>query len=227
MLFHATILSLFPDMFPGTLGYSLTGKALEEKIWGLDLINIRDFGQTKHQNVDDQPYGGGAGMVMRPDVLGKALDHAIEKHSTKKIYYMSPRGKRFDQSLAKEISEEKNIIILCGRFEGIDERVIDEYNACEISMGDFILSGGEVASMAMLESIIRLLPGVLGNPETLEEESFSIGDNLLEYPLYTRPASWKDREVPEILLSGDHAKIKDWRLNQSMEITQRHKASRS
>lgn len=206
-------------MFPGTLGHSLMGRALQDKKWELDVINIRDFGLTKHQNVDDEPYGGGAGMVMRPDVLGDALDFAIKKSGAKKIFYMSPRGKVFNQGLAEEIALKENIIILCGRFEGIDERVIDEYNASEISMGDYILSGGEIASMAMLEATLRLIPGILGNPETLKEESFSLEENLLEYPLYTRPESWKGRKVPEMLLSGNHAKIDAWRRAESKKIT--------
>lgn len=219
MAFKVTILTIFPEIFPGPLGHSIIGRALQDKKWELDVINIRDFGLTKHQNVDDEPYGGGAGMVMRPDVLGEALDEAIKRSGSKKIYYMSPRGKVFNQRVAEEIALEKNIIILCGRFEGIDERVIDEYNACEISMGDYILSGGEIASMAMLEGVLRLIPGILGNPKTLDEESFNEGENLLEYPLYTRPDNWKGRKVPEILLSGNHAEIDAWRKSKSEELT--------
>jgi len=223
MTFKVTILTLFPEMFPGPLGCSLMGKALENKIWSLDIINIRDFGLTKHQNVDDEPYGGGAGMVMRADVIGEALDFAIKKSNANKIYYMSPRGKPFNQGVAAEVSGQDNIIILCGRFEGIDERIIDEYNACEISMGDYILSGGEIASMAMLEATLRLVPSVLGNPETLEEESFGFEKNLLEYPLYTRPFEWRGRKIPEILVSGNHAKIKDWRRSQALDITKKRR----
>lgn len=217
MPLSVTILTIFPEMFPGPLGHSLMGKALEDKKWKLDVINIRDFGLTKHQNVDDEPYGGGAGMIMRADVLGDALDFAIKKSGSKKIFYMSPRGKVFNQGLAEELALEDNIIILCGRFEGIDERIIDEYNACEINMGDYILSGGEIASMAMLEAVLRLIPGILGNPKTLNEESFS--KNMLEYPLYTRPEIWRERKVPEILLSGNHAKIDSWRKAESIKIT--------
>jgi tRNA (guanine37-N1)-methyltransferase len=217
MTLSVTILTILPEIFPGPLGHSLMGKALEDKKWKLDVINIRDFGLTKHQNIDDEPYGGGAGMIMRPDVLGEALDFAIKKSGAKKIFYMSPRGKVFNQGLAEELALEENIIILCGRFEGIDERVIDEYNACEISMGDYILSGGEIASMAMLEAVLRLIPGILGNPETLNEESFN--ENLLEYPLYTRPENWRGRKVPEVLLSGNHAKIDSWRKAESTRIT--------
>lgn len=221
-IFTATILSIFPEMFPGPLGYSLAGQALQKSIWGCNIIDIKKFGRTKHYNVDDEPYGGGNGLVMRADVLGEAIDEAKKISGSSKIYYMSPRGKPFNQKLAHEIISEKNIIILCGRFEGIDERVIDEYNATEISMGDFVLSGGEIAAMAVLDSCVRLLPGVLNNRDTLEEESFCLtGEmkNLLEYPLYTRPQIWRNREVPEILVSGDHAKIKRWRLQKAQEIT--------
>lgn len=224
MTFKVTILTLFPEIFPGTLGISIPGTSLKNKVWEYEILDLRQFGLTKHKNVDDEPYGGGAGMVMRPDVLGNALDKAIESSGTDIIYYLSPRGKVFNQKLAKEIIEEKNIIMLCGRFEGIDERVIHEYNVREISIGDFVLSGGEVASLAILEACIRLIPGVLGNSETLDEESFSIGNNnLLEYPLYTRPENWRGHKVPEVLTSGNHAKIKEWRMNQSIEITKKRR----
>jgi tRNA (guanine37-N1)-methyltransferase len=209
-------------MFPGPLGYSLAGQALQKNIWKCNVVDIKNFGKTKHHNVDDEPYGGGNGLVMRADVLGDAIDEAKKISGSNKIYYMSPRGKPFNQALAHEIINEKNIIILCGRFEGIDERVIDEYNAVEISMGDFVLSGGEIAAMAVLDSCVRLLPGVLNNRDTLEEESFSLSGemkNLLEYPLYTRPPVWRDREVPEVLLSGNHAKIKSWKLQKAQEVT--------
>lgn len=217
-LFHATILSLFPEMFPGTLQYSLAGQALAKGLWSYDTINIRDFGISKHRNVDDEPYGGGNGLVMRPDVVGRALDSAIKKNKAD-IYYMSPRGKPLTQGLVRQIAEKGSIIILCGRFEGIDERLIEEYNATEISLGDFVLSGGEIAAMAVLDACIRLIPGVLANQSTLVEESFSCIDGLLEYPLYTRPAQWNDRLVPEVLLSGNHQKIKEWRAEQSQKIT--------
>ncbi len=220
--FKATILSIFPEIFPGTLGYSLAGQALRKGIWECNLVDIKQFGRTKHNSVDDEPYGGGNGLVMRADVLGDAIDEAIKISGSKKIYYMSPRGKPFNQALAHEIASEKNIIILCGRFEGIDERIIDEYNATEISVGDFVLSGGELAAMVVLDACIRLLPGVLSNQETLLEESFSTsGDmqGLLEYPLYTRPAVWRGRDVPEVLVSGDHARVQKWRLSKAKEIT--------
>lgn len=220
--FSATVVSIFPEMFPGTLGYSLAGQALRDGVWSLNIVDIKKFGHTKHFNVDDEQYGGGDGLVMRPDVIGYAIDEAISTSGVKKIYYLSPRGKPFTQRLAEEIVAEKNIIILCGRFEGIDERIIDEYNAVEVSLGDFILSGGEPAAIALLDACVRLVPGVVANKNTLYEESFSqVGflKGLLEYPLYTRPQEWKDRNVPEILLSGDHSKIKEWRKKKAEEIT--------
>ncbi len=221
-LFHATILTIFPEMFPGTLGCSLAGKALEKNIWTLDVINIRDFGLTKHKNVDDIAYGGGNGMIMRPDVLGEALDFALNKTRDAEIYYMSPRGKTLNQSLSKEISYKKNIIILCGRFEGIDERVIDEYNAKQISIGDYVLSGGEPAALTLLDSVVRLIPGVLANQNTLKEESFESeheGMKLIEHPLYTKPNVWKGKKVPRELISGNHAAIKQWKSQESIRVT--------
>ena len=220
--FHITILTLFPEMFPGPLQYSLAGSALEKDIWSYNTINVRDFGLTKHKNVDDEPYGGGNGLVMRPDVLGAALDQALAATPGAKIYYPSPRGKVLNQSMVREIIKDKNIIILCGRFEGIDERVIDEYNASEISVGDYILSGGEVAALAILDACVRHLPGVLANQETLASESFEEDSDftgLLEYPLYTRPNVWRGRKVPDILLSGHRKQIKEWQLKQARLIT--------
>jgi tRNA (guanine37-N1)-methyltransferase len=220
--FHVTILTIFPEMFPGSLGYSLAGRALAKNIWSYSIINIRDFGITKHKNVDDEACGGGNGLIMRPDVLGAALDKALELNPGSKIYYLSPRGKPVNQGDIKRISTEKNIIILCGRFEGIDERIIDEYNAQQISVGDYILSGGEVAALTVLDSVIRLLPGVLANSETLKEESFEKNDEgnmLLEYPLYTKPAIWRGRKVPEVLLSGNARAIQQWKKEQSLKVT--------
>lgn len=220
--FHVTILTTFPEMFPSTLGYSLAGSALKEGLWSYDVINIRDFGVTRHKNVDDEPYGGGTGLVMRADVLSKAIDHALEKYPDSIIYYMSPRGILLKQSVICEIVSKKSIIIICGRFEGIDERVIEEYNVLEISLGDFILSGGEIAAIALMDACIRLIPGVLVNQVTLIEESFSDIHQeglLLEYPLYTRPSKWKSRLVPEVLLSGNHSKIKKWRKEESIRVT--------
>lgn len=223
--FHASILTIFPEMFPATLQYSLAGQALKEGIWGYDLVNIRDFGLSKHQNVDDTPYGGGNGMVMRPDVVGEAIDYSLQKWPTKHIYYMSPRGKPIKQAQAKQIAQEKEIMIICGRFEGLDERVIKEYDVAEISIGDFILSGGELAALALLDSCIRLLPGVLKNQDTLSEESFSygVGGKLLEYPLYTKPSSWRGHDVPGVLLSGNHAEIAKWRYEKALEITKQQR----
>lgn len=228
--FHATILTLFPGMFPGSLGYSLAGKALKNGIWSYDIVNIRDFGLTRHKKVDDEPCGGGNGLVLRPDVLGPALDKALADadkagfaREKVKIYYPSPRGRLFTQRQAHEMSRERRIIILCGRFEGVDERIIDEYNAEQVSVGDYILSGGEMAASVILDSIIRLLPGVLENQNTLKDESFERGagnKKLLEYPLYTKPALWRGRRVPEVLLSGNHKEVAKWREEKSLQITQ-------
>jgi tRNA (guanine37-N1)-methyltransferase len=221
-LFSATILTIFPEIFPGPLGISLSGQALRSSIWNCRTIDIKQFGKTKHKNVDDVQYGGGNGLVMRPDVLGGALDEAIKVSGSKILYYLSPRGKPFTQALAHKIVEQKNIIILCGRFEGIDERVIDEYNAEEITIGDFVLSGGETAALTMLDACVRLVPGVVANQETLLEESFctqGMLKGLLEYPLYTRPVVWNGRSVPDVLISGDHAKIQEWRIKQAEIVT--------
>jgi tRNA (guanine37-N1)-methyltransferase len=223
-IFNVTLLTLFPEMFPGPLGYSLAGRALKEGIWSFETINIRDFGLTKHKNVDDEACGGGSGLIMRPDVLGSALDKALEPDPSCQIYYPSPRGEVLNQKLVRRIAAGKNIIILCGRFEGIDERVIDEYNVRQISVGDYVLSGGEVAAFSILDSVIRLLPGVLANQDTLKNESFEEGQDgqmLLEYPLYTKPAIWRGREVPEVLLSGNHREIAKWKNEQSLRITKK------
>lgn len=224
--FHATILTLFPEMFPGPLGLSLAGKALRNNVWSLDTVDIRSFGLTKHKNVDDTAYGGGNGLIMKPDVLSAAIEHSFTKTSARKIYYPSPRGKLYNQEIAHQALQEKNIIILCGRFEGIDERVIDEYNLQLISVGDFILSGGEIAAYTILDSIVRLVPGVLDNPETLKEESFEQiceEGKLLEYPLYTKPSIWRGKQVPEILMSGNHKEIAKWKKEQSLKLTRLHR----
>ena len=208
------VLTIFPEMFPGFLGYSLTGRALEEKKWQIDTVNIRDYALDKHKSVDDTPCGGGAGMIMRPDVLGRAIE---DNHHSGRIIYMSPRGIPLSQKLAHELANEENLTIICGRFEGIDERVIEAYNIEEVSIGDYILTGGEQASQILLDSVIRLLPGVLGNNESLEDESFE--NCLLEYPQYTRPIEWNGKKVPDILLSGHHKKIQDWRKQQAIDTT--------
>ncbi len=223
---HASILTIFPEMFPGFLQYSLAGQALKKGIWSYDVVNIKDFGLTRHKNVDDEAYGGGSGLIMRPDVLGSCLDDVLSTNPNTSIYYPSPRGKLFNQAIAHEIIQEKQIIILCGRFEGIDERIIEEYNIKEISIGDYILSGGEVAALAILDCLIRLLPNVLANQDTLQSESFERNGEfagLLECPLYTRPAKWKGREVPSVLLSGNHQLIRNWKSDQSMEITKKRR----
>lgn len=215
------VLTLFPQMFPGPLGFSVIGDALNKGLWNLDIVNIRDYGVSKHNNVDDIMYGGGSGMVMRPDVLGSAIENNVSKNS--KLLYPSPRGKKLTQKKIYELAKLNNIAIICGRFEGIDQRVIDEYEIEEVSLGDFVVSGGEIAAYALIDSCVRCLKGVLGGADTLVEESFSMGPNsleLLEYPIYTRPFEWKNRCVPEVLISGNHKKIKDWRLEESEKITQ-------
>lgn len=214
MAFKAKILTIFPEVFPGFLGYSLTGRALNEGIWQLEAVNIRDYAFDKHGSVDDTPCGGGAGMIMRPDVLGEAIEH---NYDGGKIIYMSPKGKPLTQTKVHELSKEDKLTIICGRFEGIDERVIEEYNIEEISIGDYILTGGEQAAMIMLDAIVRLLPGVLGNSASTENESFEAG--LLEYPQYTRPIEWKGRKVPDILMSGHHENVAKWQREQALQIT--------
>lgn len=209
-MLNVTVLTVFPELFPGFLGYSLTGKALEEQKWQLQAVNIRDYAFDRHKSVDDTPCGGGAGMIMRPDVLGRAIE---ANHTRGRIIYMSPKGRPLTQKLVHELSREEELTIVCGRFEGIDERVIEAYNVEEISIGDYILTGGEQAAQIMLDAVVRLLPGVLGNEASLEDESFE--NFLLEYPQYTRPTEWEGRSIPEVLLSGHHRKIADWRREQA------------
>ncbi|QKX02688.1 tRNA (guanosine(37)-N1)-methyltransferase TrmD [Wolbachia endosymbiont of Litomosoides sigmodontis] len=220
-MFNVIILTIFPEMFPGFLNYSLTGKALEKKIWNLEVVNIRFFAKDKHLTVDNVPYGGGAGMIMRPDVVGDAVDSILSAHKDTRFIYMTPSGTKFNQSIAKKLVEFSHITILCGRFEGIDQRVIDEYNPYELSIGDYVLSGGEPAAMVVLDACIRLIPGVVSNSDSIIEESFSYSGGMLEYPQYTRPEQWRKHRVPEILLSGDHKKISDWRQKQSQVITKK------
>ncbi len=212
---HASMLTLFPEMFSGALGTSIPGRAMAAGIWELETVQIRDFSTHKHSSVDEAPFGGGPGMVMRPDVIDAVIDAVSDKPGP--LLYMSPRGERFTQSLAQELSEGPGVKILCGRYEGIDQRVFDKHNIREVSLGDFILSGGEPAAIAMLDSMVRLLPGALGADASLDEESFTSG--LLEYPHYTRPANWDGRDVPEVLLSGHHGKIQAWRLEEAKRIT--------
>ena len=222
MTWKANILTLYPDIYPGYLGYSLLGKALEKKIWELNIYNLRDFGEGKHKTVDDKPFGGGAGMIIKPNILGNAIaETLIKNHDQQKLVYLSPKGKPFKQVDAEKFSQSNGVSILCGHFEGIDQRVIDIYEVEEISMGDYVLTGGEVASFAFLDAIIRLLPGVLGNEISIKDESFS--DNLLEYPQYTKPQEYKNIKVPDVLLSGNHEKIAEWRREKSIEITEKNR----
>ncbi|MEJ6500152.1 MAG: tRNA (guanosine(37)-N1)-methyltransferase TrmD [Rhodobacterales bacterium] len=215
------VITLFPEAFPGTLGLSLTGKALQSGLWALETIDLRPFGVGKHLNVDDTPTGGGAGMVMKPDVVGAALEAAADgtplDRSDWPVIYVSPRGKPFVQADAQRFSKARGMTILCGRFEGVDQRVLDHFAVEEISLGDFVLTGGEIAAQALIDATVRLIPRVLGNTESTEEESFSAG--LLEHPQYTRPTEWLGRVIPEILLSGHHANIAKWRNDQARRLT--------
>ena len=214
-MFQAQIFTLYPEFFPGPLTKGLYGKALINKLWNLSVINIRDAATDKHKTVDDTPYGGGSGMLLKADVLASSLDQKVKKGE--RVFYLSPKGKKFDQKLAQELAKEKSISLICGHFEGVDERVLTTRNIEEISIGDYVLSGGETAALVVLDSILRLLPGVLGNDNSSLDETFENG--LLEYPQYTKPQIWEEKSVPEVLLSGDHNKIKDWRLSQSEAIT--------
>ena len=215
-IFKVSILTLFPEIFPGPLGVSLLGNALQNKLWELNLINIRDFAKDRHKSVDDTPYGGGAGMVMKPDVIEMALN-SISDFPGQRVC-LTPRGKRLSQQKVKKLSLEDGLVLLCGRYEGIDQRVIDYYNFDEISIGDYVVTGGESAAIVLLESVLRLLPNVLGGNETLKEESFS-DTSLIEYPQYTKPKEWNGINVPEVLISGNHGKIKNWRNKERVKIT--------
>ena len=214
-MWQAQVFTLYPEIFPGPLSKGLYGKALSKKLWNLNIVNIRDAAEDKHKTVDDTPYGGGSGMLLKADVLAKSLDQNINEGE--KVIYLSPKGKKFDQTYAQQLSNEKSVSFICGHFEGVDERVLSSRNIEEISIGDYILSGGETAAFVVIDSILRLLPGVLGNENSRVDESFENG--LLEYPQYTKPQIWEEKSVPEVLLSGDHSKIKDWRLSQSEAIT--------
>jgi tRNA (guanine37-N1)-methyltransferase len=214
---HARVLTIFPDMFPGPLGVSLVGTALENGLWQLDCVDIRDFGLTKHRTIDDTPAGGGAGMVMRADVLASAIDHAREDMPDVPLIYLSPRGRPLTQARVHELAAGPGAILLAGRFEGVDERVIEARGLEEISIGDYVLSGGELAAMVLIDACVRLLPGVLGAEASLSEESFE--SDLLEYPQYTRPRDWEGRAIPDILLSGDHKRIAAWRRAEAERLT--------
>jgi len=213
------IFTLYPDLFPGPLNIGIYKKARENKIWDLKVINIRKYSKDKHGSVDDTPFGGGSGMLLRPDVVASAIDTNVEKNE--KIIYLSPKGKRLDQKEARSLSKLNKVNILCGHFEGIDQRLLETRNIEEYSLGDFVLSGGETASFVFVDALVRLLPGVLGNKESIKEESFE--NDLLEYPQYTKPKDWEGKSPPEVLFSGDHAKIKGWRLSQSEAITRRQR----
>ncbi len=214
---RATVLTLFPELFPGPLGASLVGEALKAGVWSLDAIGIRAFGIGRHRAVDDTPAGGGAGMVMRPDVLAAAIDAARARHGNLPAICFTPRGEPFTQAMARELAAEPGALLVAGRFEGIDQRVIEGRGLREVSIGDYVLSGGELAAMVAIEAVVRLLPGVVGQPASLVEESFEAG--LLEYPQYTRPREWEGRAIPDVLLSGDHAKIAAWRRTEAEQLT--------
>ena len=213
------VFTLYPELFPGPLDSGLYKKALDKKIWSLEVVNIRDYATDKHKTVDDTPFGGGSGMLIRADVIANALDKNIS-NKNESIIYLSPKGKKFDQIYAKKILD-KNINIICGHFEGIDQRLLETRNIEEVSIGDYVLSGGEIGAFVLIDTMVRLIPGVLGNSNSLTEETFE--RNLLEYPQYTKPQKWEKKEAPNVLLSGDHAKIKDWRLMQSEDITRRRR----
>ena len=218
-MWTARVFTLYPELFPGPLGAGLYKKALQKKLWSLEVINIRDYSLDKHKAVDDTPFGGGSGMVMRADVIANSLDKNISD-TKEPIIYLSPKGEKFDQKYARKIMN-KNINIICGHFEGVDQRLLETRNIEEVSIGDFVLSGGEIGAFIVIDTIVRLIPGVLGNPDSLTEETFE--RNLLEYPQYTKPQKWEEKDIPSVLLSGDHAKIKDWRLSQSEDITRRRR----
>lgn len=211
----AQVLTLYPEMFPGPLGVSLAGKALDKGLWAMNVTQIRDYATDRHRNVDDTPSGGGPGMVMRADVLAAAMDDV--KRDNWPLVYLSPRGRKLDRDMIREFAAQKGITLICGRFEGVDERVLEARNIMEVSLGDFVLSGGEVAAMAVMDAVVRTIPGVIGDGDTLNEESFEAG--LLEYPHYTRPRIWEGREIPDVLQSGHHGKIKQWRTAQSEKLT--------
>ncbi|MFD1344593.1 tRNA (guanosine(37)-N1)-methyltransferase TrmD [Litorisediminicola beolgyonensis] len=217
-VWKAQVITLLPEAFPGLLGQSLTGRALKDGLWQLEPIDLRRFGEGRHRNVDDTPAGGGAGMVLRADIMAAAIEDARARIARQApLIYLSPRGRRFDQNMAKALAAGPGATLICGRFEGLDQRVIDAYDILEVSLGDFVLTGGEIAAQALIDASVRLIPRVLGNQASVEEESFSHG--LLEHPQYTKPAVWNGRAIPEVLLSGHHAKITDWQRDQAERLT--------
>lgn len=220
-MFKADIITLFPDLFPGPLGASIIGRAAENGLWSLNATQLRDFATDKHKKVDDTPAGGGPGLVLKPDILAKAIDHISPENDPRPRILTSPRGKPFDQQMARDWANGPGVVIVCGRFEGVDQRVIDKRNLTEVSIGDFVLCGGEVAAMTMLEATVRLLPGVMGSAESEADESFENG--LLEYPQYTRPAEFEGEPIPEIVTSGDHKKVAQWRQEQSEQLTKQNR----
>ncbi len=218
-VWKAKIITLFPSAFPGVLGESLTGKALQEGLWQLETVDLRQFGIGKHRNVDYTPAGGGAGMVLRADVVGNAIETTMaDVEGDWPLIYLSPRGRPMDQKMMQTLARCDGVTLLCGRFEGVDERVLEHYGVQEVSLGDFVMTGGEIAAQAMIDATVRLIPGVLGNQESAEDESFASG--LLEHPQYTRPTEWNGRTIPEVLLSGHHQRVADWRQQKAEEITQ-------
>lgn len=221
---QVNLLTIFPEMFPGPLAYSIAGKALEKKLFSLNIFDIRSYATDKHKTVDDKIFGGGAGMLMRPDVISNAIEAALIKYPTKKLIYFTPRGKKLTQQIAKELIQEP-VLMLCGRYEGVDQRIFDKYNFLELSIGDYVLSGGEIAALVTLDSCVRIIPGVIDNEQANTQESFAEGEfeSLLEYDQYTRPSVWKDLSVPDALLSGNHAQINKWRLNNAIENTKKRR----
>ncbi len=217
----AQVITLLPDAFPGLLGASLTGRALKDGLWQLRAIDLRLFGEGRHRNVDDTPAGGGAGMVLRPDVVGRAIHDARRRAPALPLLYLSPRGRPFDQAMARDLAAGPGATLLCGRFEGVDQRVLDHFGIQEVSLGDFILTGGEIAASALIDACVRLIPGVLGNHTSTEEESFSHG--LLEHPHYTRPVRWEGHDIPDVLLSGHHDRIARWRREEAERLTKKRR----
>ena len=218
-MYAVKIFTLYPETFPGPLAGGIYGKAMRNGLWSLKTVNIRDYADDKHKTVDDTVFGGGSGMLMKPDIVANSLDKNISKGE--KIFYLSPKGKKFNQSFANSLSKQNGINLICGHFEGVDDRLLSTRNIEEISIGDYVLSGGETAAFVILDAILRLIPGVLGNKDSIKDETFE--NSLLEYPQFTKPKIWEGKSVPEVLFSGDHAKIKSWRLSQSEDITRRQR----